>query len=150
MLWKNLQIALLVFFAWLLADAAWSLFSSPLDGVYYPIESGRLKRSLFGFRIGLGSGVWTDKHHYSALFGLVIFGSLWWFFMRREGAYKGARIAALISAFLVAPLWVVTAVSADMYELDVNGYWLASMIYCNVSFFLYGFFGRGTTEDLYF
>ena len=150
MLWRNLQIALFVFFAWLLADAAWSLFSSPLDGVYYPIESGRLKGGLSGFRFYSGSGVWTDKHQYSVLFALAMFGSIWWFFMRREGAYKGARIAALISAFLVAPLWVVTAVSADMYELDVNGYWLASMIYCNVSFFLYGFFGRGTTEDLYF
>lgn len=152
MIWKNLQIAVFVFFAWLIADAASSLLSAPLDGVYYPLESGRIKRSIFGFRLGIATeaGDWTDKRQFAALFFLLMFGAVWWLFVRREGAYKGTRIAALISAFLMAPFWIVTSVSADLYDLSINGYWLASMVYCNVSFFLYGFIGRGNTEDLYF
>lgn len=54
---------------------------------------------------------------------------------------KGARLAALFSAFLIAPFWIVSAVTMDMYDLRINTYWLASLIYTNISFFLFSFFG---------
>ncbi len=63
---------------------------------------------------------------------------------------QGLRLAAIITAFVMAPFWIVSAISADLYKLDVNGYWLASMIYANVSFLVFGFVGRGRAEDLYF
>ena len=81
---------------------------------------------------------------------LLIFSSIWIFLVRKEGLFNGLRIAAIVTAFVMAPFWIVSSVSSDMYELDVNSYWLASMVYSNISFFIFGFIGRGGIEDLYF
>lgn len=70
------------------------------------------------------------------------------FSLRKEGLPGGARLASFVSAFLVAPFWIVSAESADMYELDLNPYWLTSMIYANVSFLLSALFGGKPRLDL--
>ena len=71
-------------------------------------------------------------------------------FVRKEGIVKGLRLASIVTAFTMAPFWIVSSVSADIYQLDINGYWLATMIYSNISFFVFGFFGKGTLDDLNF
>ena len=132
MLWKNLKFATIVFFGWLLIDSMSSLLGSPLEGVYYPLASGWLKSVPTD---------WTNKPWFAAPLYLLLFSGIWVFFIWKEGASRGARLAALFSAFLVAPFWIVSAVTVDMYDLRINPYWLASMIYTNISFFLFAFFG---------
>jgi hypothetical protein len=125
-----------------MVDGASSLLlKSPLEGVYYPLASGQLKHIPHD---------WTDKPSYAALLYLAVFGGLWAVLVRKAGLYTGLRVAALISAFVVVSFWVVSWVSADMYDLPLNRWWLVSMIYTNIFFFLFGFFGRGRAEDLYF
>lgn len=141
MLSINLKLALLVFFGWFGLDALASISGSPMEGIYYPMASGRLKT------VG---GDWTLKPWYGAPMYFLIFASLWLFVIRKEGAATGARIASLFTAFSMPTFWIVSSVSADMYDLEINGYWLASMIYCNLSFFVFGFIGTGKSQDLYF
>lgn len=141
MLWINLKIAALLFFGWFGVDALVSIAGSPLEGIYYPMASGRLK--------SVGAD-WMDKPWFGAPLYFLVFASFWLFMMRREGAVTGARVASLFTAFLMPTFWIVSSISADLYDLKINGYWLASMIYCNLSFFLFGFVGRGSSEDLYF
>ena len=132
MLRKNLIIATAIFFGWLLIDSMSSLLGSPLEGVYYPLASGWLKSVPTD---------WTHKPWFTAPLYLSLFSGIWVFFIWKEGAPRGARLAALFSAFLVAPFWIVSAVTMDMYDLRINPYWLASMIYTNISFFLFACFG---------
>ena len=139
MLWKNLKLAATIFFGWLLFDSFSSLLGSPLEGVYYPLASGWLKSA---------PADWTNKPWFAAPLYLLLFSGIWVFFVWKEGYPRGARLAALISAFLVAPFWIVSAVTTDMYDLWINPYWLASMIYTNISFFLFAFFGGKRRLDL--
>ncbi len=140
LLWRNFLLATALFFGWLVIDSASSiLFSSPLEGVYYPLTSGRLKHV---------PSDWTNKSTYAAGAYLAIFGVTWILFIRLAGLYAGCRLAALVTSFLMLPFWFVSWVTMDMYDLSLNGWWLASMIYANVSFFLFGFLGRGTLKDL--
>lgn len=139
MLWNNLKIATTIFFGWLLIDSVSSLLGSPLEGIYYPIASGWLKSA---------PADWTDKPWFAALLYLLLFSGIWIFFILQEGLPKGARLAALFSAFLVAPFWIISSVTTDMYDLRINLYWLASLIYTNVSFFLFAFFGGKRPLDL--
>lgn len=141
MIWKNLRFAALLFFSWLLLDCILSISYSPMPGIYYPAASGTLK-SL--------PPDWTNKPWYGAPIYLMAFSCIWLLFVRKAGFDKGLRVAALVTAFAMAPFWIVSAISADMYELEVNHYWLASMIYANASFFIFGFIGRGDIEDLNF
>lgn len=141
MLWINLKIALLVFFGWFAVDSIVSILGKPMEGIFYPMASGRLK--------SIGAD-WTQKPWFGAPMYLTLFAGVWLSFLWRGGLLAGARIAALITAFVMPPFWIVSSVSADMYDLELNGYWLASMVYCNFSFFLSGFLGSGRAEDLYF
>lgn len=142
MLWKNFLFAAALFFGWLVLDSVSSLFlNSPLEGMYYPLASGRLKHMHHD---------WTDKWRYAAPLYLAVFGGAWFLFLRKAGLYAGARLAALVTAFVMLPFWFVSWVTMDMYELELNGWWLASMIYANVSFLLFGFFGMGRLRDLRF
>jgi len=75
---------------------------------------------------------------------------MWLFFLRRAGVINGARVAALITAVVMVPFWIVSLVSAELYDLDLNGVWVVCMIYTNASYFLYGFFGSGRAADMYF
>lgn len=144
MLYRNLIVALLLFFGWLGADAIVSLLGNPLDGVHYPMQSPRMRAVVYS------ETSWIDKTSFTALFFLVMFGLLWWFFIRQAGMLKGARVASIITAFTMLSFWFVPAVSADLHDLELNGWWLASMIYCNIAFFLYGFLGRGSIDDMHF
>lgn len=144
MMWKNLLIAAALFFGWLVVDSIASIAGQPLEGVHYPMQSRRMLSNVYD------EHNWTEKTRYIAPFFLAVFAVLWWYLMRRAGRFDGTRVAAIITAFVMVSFWVVPAVSADMYELELNGYWLASMMYCNAVFFLYGFIGRGTIEDMYF
>ena len=142
MLWKNFILAAVLFFGWFIVDSASSiLLSSPMEGIYYPAASGTLK-SL--------PGDWTNKPWFGAPMYLAIFASMWIFLVRKEGRHKGLRLAALATAFTMAPFWIVSSISADMSGLEINSYWLASMIYSNISFAIFGLLGKGNSEDLYF
>ena len=141
MLWTNLKIAAVLFFGWFVADSIASILGSPLEGIYYPMASGTLKSV---------PGDWTNKPWFGAPLYLTVFSSIWLFLIRNEGVYKGSRVTALFTSFSMAPFWIVSAISADMYDLDINGFWLATMIYSNVSFVVFGFLGRGNPEDIYF
>lgn len=72
------------------------------------------------------------------------------FFVRSEGPVRGLRVLSLILTFLLPALWIVPAVTRDIYDLTLNPLWVPSMFYCNVSFAHYGFLGRGTLADLNF
>jgi len=139
MFWKNLQFATTIFFGWLLIDSVSSIVGSPLEGVYYPLASGWLKSV---------PADWTNKPWFSAPLYLFLFSSIWTFFMWKDGVRQGARLAAFVSAFVLAPFWIVSAVSADMYDLRINSYWLASLIYANISFFLFALLGNRARMDL--
>lgn len=142
MLWSNFKIAAVLFFSWFIVDSASSIFlGSPLEGIYYPAASGTLKSM---------PGDWTNKAWFGAPLYFVIFSSIWIFFIRREGKYKGMRLAALVTSFIMAPFWIVSIISADVYGLEISTYWLLTMIYSNVSFLIFGFIGKGNIEDLYF
>ncbi len=142
MIWTNFKIAAILFFGWFVLDSLSSVFlGSPMEGIYYPAASGRLKS------IPLD---WSNKPWFGAPMYLVIFAAIWIFFVRKEGVVKGLRLASIVTAFTMAPFWIVSSVSADMYQLDINGYWLATMIYSNISFFIFGFLGKGTLDDLHF
>lgn len=136
-----LLIALAVFFGWFIVDTLASLAGRPLEGVFYPMASGWLKSM---------PNDWTQKAWFGAPLYLAVFGAVWFFFVRREGMRKGLRLAALTTAFTMVPFWVVSAVSAEMYGLELNGWWLGSMACANLVFLLYGFIGDGNTRDLYF
>lgn len=138
MLWNNLIFATTLFFGWLLFDSVGSLLGSPLEGVYYPLASGWLKSV---------PADWANKPKHAAPLYLLLFLGVWVYFLWQEGLRKGSRIATLISAFLVAPFWIVSAVSTDMYDLHINSYWLVSLIYANISFFLFAFFGNRNRLD---
>ena len=112
-----------------------------MEGIFYPAASGTIKST---------PGDLSQKPWFGAPLYLAIFSIIWVFLLRKEGLMQGLRLAAIITAFVMAPFWIVSAISADLYKLDVNGYWLASMIYANVSFLVFGFVGRGRAEDLYF
>ncbi|MFC1681063.1 hypothetical protein ACFL1S_04615 [Pseudomonadota bacterium] len=116
-----------------------SLLGSPLEGIYYPLASGWLKSV---------PADWTNKPWFAAPLYLLLFSGIWILFLWKEGALRGARLASLFSAFLVAPFWIISAVTTDMYDLRINPYWLASMIYTNISFFFFAFFGDGHRLDL--
>jgi len=142
MIWTNFKIASVLFFGWFVIDSAFSLMlSSPLEGIYYPVASGRLKSI---------PGDWTNKPWFGAPMYLTIFVTIWVFFIRKEGVVKGLRLAAIITAFTMAPFWIVSLVSVNIYQLEVNRIWLVSMIYSNFSFLVFGFIGRGNLEDLAF
>ena len=142
MLWGNFKIAAILFFGWFMLDSASSiLLSSPMEGIYYPAASGTIKSN---------PGDWSYKPWFGAPMYLAIFSAIWVFLVRKEGLYKGLRIASIITAFTMAPFWIVSSISADMYQLDINNYWLATMIYSNISFFVFGFIGKGNIEDLNF
>ena len=81
---------------------------------------------------------------------LAIFLAIWIFLIKKEGQHKGLRLAAIITAFAMARFWIVSSISADMYGLDINSYWLATMIYSNISFLIFGFIGKGNIQDLNF
>jgi uncharacterized membrane protein (UPF0136 family) len=136
-----LLIALILFFGWFAVDALASLFGQPLEGVHYPMASGRLKSMPHD---------WTAKAAFWAPLYLVIFAAIWFFFVRREGPRKGLRLASLATAFVMVPFWVVSLVSADLHGLEVNGWWAASMAYANITFGLYGFIGDGDPAQLNF
>ena len=129
-----LWIALILFFGWLAVDAAASLLGHPLEGVHYPMASGRLKSMPHD---------WTAKSAFWAPFFLAVFAAIWLFFMRREGPRKGVRLAALTTGFVMPPFWIVSLISADLHGLDVNGWWAVSLAYANITFLLYGFIGDG-------
>jgi hypothetical protein len=137
MLRVNFRLALLLLFGWLLVDSIYSILGNPLAGIYYPLASGRLKS------IPLD---WSAKPWFSAPLYLAVFTCLWLAFARRTAPSGGLRAASLVTAFIMAPFWIVSAVTADMYGLGLNGYWLASMIYANLSFFLHAFAGGGTQD----
>jgi hypothetical protein len=140
--WNNFKIAAVLFFGWLMLDSVSSIFlSSPMDGIYYPAASGTIKSH---------SGDWSNKPWFGAPLYLVIFSCIWFFFVKKEGVYKGLRLAAIVTSFTMAPFWIVSVISADMYELTINSYWLITMIYSNISFLIFGFIGRGNIEDLHF
>lgn len=142
MLWSNFKIAAVLFFGWFILDSASSIFlGSPIEGIYYPAASGIIKSN---------PGDWSNKSWFGAPLYLSIFSAIWIFFVRKEGKYKGLRLAAIVTAFTMAPFWIVSSISADMYALDINSYWIATMIYSNISFFIFGFVGRGNIEDLDF
>lgn len=142
MLWNNFRLASFLFFGWFALDSVFSIIlASPMEGIYYPAASGTLKSI---------PADWTSKPWFGAPMYLAIFASIWLFLVRKEGLYKGLRIAAMVTAFTMAPFWIVSSVTSDMYELDINGYWLASMIYSNITFLVFGFIGKGNIEDLYF
>lgn len=142
MIWTNFKIAAVLFFGWFLLDSVFSVFlSSPLEGIYYPAASGRLKSI---------PADWTNKPWFGAPMYLTLFTSIWIFFVKKEGVIKGLRLSAIVTAFTMAPFWIVSSVTADMYQLDINIYWLVTMIYANISFFVFGFIGRGNLEDLNF
>lgn len=142
MIWINFKFAALLFFSWFVIDSASSvLFNNPMEGIYYPAASGTLKSI---------PGDWTNKPWFGAPMYLAIFAVIWIFFVRVEGVIKGLRLAAIVTAFTMAPFWIVSTISADMYQLKINGYWLATMVYSNISFFIFGFIGRGYIEDLNF
>ncbi len=141
MIWNNFLVASMVFFGWLLLDAIGSLMGAPLEGVYYPGASGWLR------------GVprdWTQKPAFLAPLYLGVFALLWYGLMQKAGARQGLRVAALITSFVLVPFWVVSLVTADAYDLTLSSWWVRSMAYANLSFFLYGFLGSGKSEDLYF
>jgi hypothetical protein len=129
MLRKNLTLALLLFFGWLVLDSICSLMGKPLGGIYYPLASGRLKSVPVD---------WSVKTEFAAPLYFLLFASLWGFFVRFAGVVNGSRPAALISAFLTLPFWIVPTLAADLYDLEINKYWLVSMFYVNISFFLHG------------
>jgi hypothetical protein len=138
---RNLYIAAVLFFGWFAVDSIMSLFGNPLEGLYYPMASGRLKQLPHD---------WTQKPWFGAPLYLAIFATIWILFIRREGPRKGARLAALTTGFIMAPFWIVSLVSADMYGLEINSWWAWSMAYANASFLFYGFVGSGRSEDLRF
>jgi hypothetical protein len=140
-LWTNFKIAAFLFFGWFVLDSVYSvLLGSPLEGIYYPAASGRLKNVPYN---------WANKPWFAAPMYLAVFASLW-IILLKKGGLKGLRIAAIITAFTMLPFWVVSAVSADMYELTINKLWLFTMIYSNLSFFIFGTVGKGRSEDLSF
>jgi len=142
MLWNNFKIAAALFFSWFIVDSVSSIFlRSPLDGIYYPLTSGRLRHI---------PRDWTDKTCFEAPLYLFLFSIIWLFFIRKEGTYKGMRLAAIFTSFILAPFWIVSSVSASMYGLDINIYWLLTMIYSNISFLVFGFIGNGNIDDLNF
>ena len=141
MLRLNFRLALILFFGWLLADSIYSLLGHPLSGIYYPLASGRLKSVATD---------WTTKPWYSAPVYLAAFASIWIVITRMMSVSHGLRAASLITSFVMAPFWIVSSVTMDMYDLELNGFWLASMIYSNVSFLLYAFLGDGRRKDLAF
>ncbi len=136
-----LSLALLLLFGWFAADTLVSLLGRPLEGVYYPMASGRLKSM---------PNDWTQKAWFGAPMYLVIFAAIWLFFLRKEGPRKGLRLASLTSAFLMAPFWIVSLISADMLGLDLNGWWVASMVFANCVFLLYAFIGDGDPWQINF
>lgn len=140
-LWKNFLVATFLFFGWFSVDALCSLLATPLEGIWYPAASGRLKHV---------PADWTAKPVLAAPLYLLAFGGFWAVVLHKAGMRQGLRVAALFTAFAMAPFWIVSCVSADLYGLEVSGWWLASMIYCNVSFLLFGLVGRGSPEDLHF
>lgn len=141
MLRLNFILALVLFFGWLAADSVYSILGHPLEGIYYPLASGRLKTVFVD---------WTDKAWYSAPIYLAAFACLWFVITQRMQTSKGLRAASLVTTFVMAPFWIVSSVTMDMYSLELNRYWLASMIYSNISFLLHAFFGYGSREDLAF
>ena len=142
MLWGNFKIAATLFFGWFFLDSAASIFlGTPIEGIYYPAASGTIKSI---------PGDWSDKPWFGAPMYLTIFSAIWVLFVRKEGLYKGLRIASIITAFTMAPFWIVSSISADIYQLEINSYWLATMIYSNISFLVFGFVGRGKVEDMSF
>ncbi len=141
MMWKGFLLATLLFFGWFAVDTVCSLLGSPLQGIWYPMASGTLKHV---------PPDWTMKPVLAAPLYLAVFGGFWALVIGRAGLRQGLRVAALFTAFAMAPFWIVSCVSVDMYGLEISGWWLASMIYCNVVFLLFGFVGRGRAEDLYF
>ena len=136
-----LSLALILFFGWFAADAVMSLLAQPLEGIYYPMASGRLKSM---------PNDWSQKPWFGAPLYLAIFAAIWLLFVRREGRRKGTRLAALTTAFVMLPFWSVSLISADMHGLDVNVWWAASMAYANIAFLLYGFIGDGDPAQINF
>lgn len=142
MIWSNFKFAAVLFFGWFVLDSITSVFlGSPLEGIYYPAASGTIKSN---------PGDWSNKPWFGAPMYLAIFATIWMFFVRKEGLVKGLRLASIVTAFTMAPFWIVSSISADMYKLNINGYWLATMIYSNISFLVFGFIGKGSLEDLNF
>jgi hypothetical protein len=141
MLRWNLYAGLVLLFGWLGVDAIVSLLGNPLEGVYYPLASGRLKSMPHD---------WTQKSAFGAPLYFAVFAATWFFFVRREGPRRGSRLASLVTTFVLAPFWIVSVLSADLYGLDVNAWWAASMAYANISFLLYGFVGDGDPGALRF
>ena len=136
-----LSLALLLFFGWFAADTLVSLLGHPLEGVYYPMASGWLKSM---------PNDWTQKAWFGAPMYLVIFAAIWLFFLRQEGPRKGLRLASLTSAFAMAPFWIVSLISADSLGLELNGWWVASMVFANGVFLLYAFIGDGDPWQINF
>ena len=141
MLRLNFRLAFVLFFGWLLIDSIFSLVGHPLSGIYYPLASGILKSVPVD---------WTAKTWYAAPIYLTAFATLWVLLARMMRVARGSRASALITALVMAPFWIVSAVTMDMYDLELNRFWLASMIYANLSFLLYAFLGEGRPEDLGF
>jgi hypothetical protein len=141
MLRLNFKLGLVLLFGWLAADSVCSILGAPLEGIYYPLASGRLKTEFVD---------WTAKTWYSAPVYLAAFACLWFVIIQRAQTNKGLRAASLITAFVMAPFWIVSSVTMDMYNLELNGYWLASMIYANIAFLLHAFLGDGSHDDLVF
>jgi hypothetical protein len=114
--------ATVLFFGWLIIDSASSiLLSRSLEGVYLTV-GGKL-----------------------VPFNLIVFVVIWFISYLIEG---GFRAAAFISSLLLPPFWVVPLVTADMHDLKLNYFWLVSMIFSNVIFLIFAFFGKGTKKDL--
>jgi hypothetical protein len=141
MLRLNFKLALVLFFGWLLADSVYSILGNPLSGIYYPLASGRLKSVAVD---------WSTKPWFSAPIYLAAFACIWIVLTKIMRITNGLRAASLVTAFVMAPFWIVSSVTMDVYNLELNGYWLASMIYSNISFLLYAFLGDGKPEDLVF
>ena len=137
----NFKLALLLLFGWLIADSLYSILGQPLSGIYYPLASGRLKSVAVD---------WSAKSWFSAPVYLAAFASVWIVFTKVMQINNGRRAASLVTGFVMAPFWIVSSVTTDMYDLELNGYWLASMIYANLSFLLYAFIGEGRQKDLAF
>ena len=138
---RNFYFAALLFFGWFATDSVVSLLGNPLEGIYYPMASGRLKHLPHD---------WTQKPWFGAPLYLAVFIAIWILFVRHEGLRKGLRLAALTTAFVMAPFWIVSLISADMHSLEINTWWAWSMAYANASFMLYGFVGGGTPNELNF
>lgn len=123
----HFKIATILYFGWLVLDIITRAFGYPIEGIYYSAGSRTLSP--------LNQANWSTHDFYRPIWILIISAVPWLIFIKYAGV-NGARLVAFALSFILIGFVVVPLVTADMYNLSINYYWLFSMLYCAIVFFI--------------